>query len=103
MAETTDFGILRLIVSDVDKAVEVLREQNFAVMSTEVICLSCDNTPGSLAVILEYLAEEKIFIEYMYAFAQNDKAHVVIKPNDLKACLAVLDAKGCTVLKKGDL
>ena len=69
MAETTDFGILRLIVSDVDKAVEVLRAQNFAVMSTEVICLSCDNTPGSLAVILEYLAEEKIFIEYMYAFA----------------------------------
>lgn len=103
MAETTDFGILRLIVSDVDKAVEVLRAQNFAVMSTEVICLSCDNTPGSLAVVLEYLAEEKIFIEYMYAFAQNDKAHVVIKPNDIKACLSVLNAKGCTVLKKGDL
>ena len=103
MAETTDFGILRLIVSDVDKAVEVLRAQNFAVMSTEVICLSCDNTPGSLAIILEYLAEEKIFIEYMYAFAQNDKAHVVIKPNDIKACLAVLEAKGCTVLRKGDL
>ena len=93
----------RLIVSDVDKAVEVLRAQNFAVMSTEVICLSCDNTPGSLAIILEYLAEEKIFIEYMYAFAQNDKAHVVIKPNDIKACLAVLEAKGCTVLRKGDL
>ena len=56
MAETADFGILRLIVSDVDKAVEVLRQQDFAVMSTDVVCLSCENVPGSLAVILEYLA-----------------------------------------------
>ena len=96
-------GINMHAFSMAETTVEVLRAQNFAVMSTEVICLSCENTPGSLAVILEYLAEEKIFIEYMYAFAQNDKAHVVIKPNDLKACLAVLDAKGCTVLKKGDL
>ena len=70
MAETADFGILRLIVSDVDKAVDVLREKNFAVMSTDVVCLSCANVPGSLAVVLEYLAEEQIFIEYMYAFAQ---------------------------------
>ena len=71
MAETADFGILRLIVSDVDKAIEVLRAHDFAVMSTDVVCLSCDNVPGSLAVILEYLAKEQIFIEYMYAFAQK--------------------------------
>lgn len=98
MAETADFGILRLIVSDVDKAVEVLREQNFAVMQTDVVCLSCENTPGSLAVILEHLASEKIFIEYMYAFAQNDKAHVVIKPNNIEKCLSVLEKNNCIVL-----
>ena len=46
MAETADFGILRLIVSDVEKAVEVLRAKDFAVMSTDVVCLSCDNVPG---------------------------------------------------------
>ena len=103
MAETADFGLLRLIVSDVEKAVEVLRNQDFAVMSTEVVCLSCDNTPGSLAVILEYLAEENIFIEYMYAFAQEDKANVVIKPNDLQKCLDVLKAKSCNVLTKDKL
>lgn len=103
MAETADFGLLRLIVSDVDKAVEVLRQQDFAVMSTEVVCLSCDNTPGSLAVILEYLAAENIFIEYMYAFAQNDKANVVIKPNDLNKCLEVLKEKACSVLSKDQL
>lgn len=103
MAETADFGILRLIVSDVDKAVEVLRAHDFAVMSTDVVCLSCDNVPGSLAVILEYLAQEQIFIEYMYAFAQNDRANVVIKPNDLKHCLEVLQAHHCDVLTKDKL
>lgn len=100
MAETADFGILRLIVSDVERAVEVLRARDFAVMSTDVLCLSCDNTPGSLATILEYLAEEKIFIEYMYAFAQADSAHVVIKPNDLPRCLDILQQKKCTLLTK---
>lgn len=103
MAETADFGILRLIVSNVDKAIEVLRAHDFAVMSTDVVCLSCDNVPGSLAVILEYLAKEQIFIEYMYAFAQNDRAHVVIKPNDLSRCLEVLQAHHCDVLTKEKL
>lgn len=103
MAESTDFGILRLIVSDVDKAVEVLRSHDFAVMSTDVVCLSCDNVPGALAVILEYLAQEQIFIEYMYAFAQNDRANVVIKPNDLKHCVEVLQAHQCDVLTKDKL
>ena len=103
MAETADFGILRLIVSDVDKAVEVLREKNFAVMSTDVVCLSCANVPGSLAVVLEYLAEEQIFIEYMYAFAQADQAQVVIKPNDMSQCLKVLEAHHCHVLAKEEL
>lgn len=69
MAETADFGILRLIVSDVDKAVKVLRSYDFAVISTDVVCLSCVNEPGALAIILEYLAQEQFFIEYMYAFA----------------------------------
>lgn len=103
MAETADFGILRLIVSDVDKAVEVLRQQDFAVMSTDVVCLSCENVPGSLAVILENLAQEQIFIDYMYAFAQNDRAHVVIKPNDMARCLDVLKQHGCEVLLDKDL
>ena len=47
MAESTDFGILRLIVSDVEKAVEVLRAENFAVMLTDVVCISCPNVAGS--------------------------------------------------------
>lgn len=103
MSETTDFGILRLIVSDVDRATEVLRDANFSVVQTEVICLSCTNTAGALSVILDRLAEENIFIEYMYAFAQGDKANVVIRPNNLACCLNVLHRMDCSVLTPANL
>ena len=103
MAESTDFGILRLIVSDVDKAVEVLRAENFAVMLTDVVCISCPNVAGSLSAILECLAVEQIFIEYMYAFAQGDTANVVIRPNDLKKCVQVLEKCQCDILNKNNL
>ena len=103
MAETAEFGILRLIVSDVDKAVEVLREKDFAVMTTQVICLSCDNVSGALAVVLDYLAKEDIFIDYMYAFAQKESAHIVIKPNDIDRCIEVLKKHGCNILNMSQL
>lgn len=97
MAETTDFGILRLIVTEVEKAVEVLRNANFAVMLTDVVCISCPNVAGSLSKILERLAENDIFIEYMYAFAEGDKANVVIRPNNITECLKVLNECDCTI------
>ncbi|MBE6318518.1 MAG: ACT domain-containing protein [Bacteroidales bacterium] len=97
MAETTDFGILRLIVTDVERAVEVLRNENFAVMLTDVVCISCPNEAGSLSEILDHLAQNDIFIEYMYAFAEGDKANVVIHPNDLDKCVAELSKCQCNI------
>lgn len=97
MAESTDFGILRLIVSEVEKAVEILRENNFAVMLTDVVCIKCNNTAGSLSAILEKLAEQDIFIEYMYAFADGEYANVVIRPNDVEKCVAVLKNCNCNI------
>ena len=99
MAETTDFGILRLIVSEVDKAVEILRAENFAVMLTDVVCISCPNVAGSLSKILEELAANNIFIEYMYAFAEGDKANVVIRPNDIDNCVGVLKNSDCNIVE----
>ena len=100
MAESTDFGILRLIVREVDKAVEVLRNENFAVMLTDVVCISCPNEAGSLYTILDKLAEQEIFIEYMYAFAEGDKANVVIRPNDIEKCVQVLQECTCNITNK---
>ena len=90
MAETADFGLLRLIVPDVDKAVDVLRAASFAVMVTDVLCLSCTNTPGSLSAVLEKLASNNVFIEYMYAFSDGESANVIIRPDDIQTALKLL-------------
>ena len=90
MAETADFGLLRLIVPDVDKAVEALRAASFAVMLTDVLCISCPNVPGSLSAVLEKLASNDIFIEYMYAFSEGETANVVIRPTNVEAAVKVL-------------
>ncbi len=100
MAETTDFGILRLIVSEVDKAVEVLREANFAVMLTDVVCINCDNVAGALSSILDKLTDAGIFIEYMYAFAEGDQANIVIRPSNIDKCVEVLGSCACNVMNK---
>ena len=90
MAETADFGLLRLIVPDVDKAVEVLRSADIAVMVTDVLCVSCPNVPGSLSAILEKLASNDVFIEYMYAFSDGETANVIIRPNNIEDAVKVL-------------
>jgi hypothetical protein len=92
MAETADFGLLRLIVPDVDRAVEVLRSENIAVMITDVLCVNCPNVPGSLSAVLEKLASNNVFIEYMYAFSDGDSANVIIRPNNIDDALKVLQA-----------
>ena len=90
MAETADFGLLRVIVFDVEKAAEVLREASFAVMVTDVLCINCSNEPGALSAVLEKLASNDIFIEYMYAFSDGDFANVIIRPNKIEEAVKVL-------------
>ena len=90
MAETADFGLLRLIVPDVDRAVQVLRAENIAVMVTDVLCLNCPNVPGSLSTVLERLASNNVFIEYMYAYSDGDSANVIIRPNNIEDAVKVL-------------
>lgn len=99
LAENTEFGILRLIVSDVDLAVKVLKESHFGISITDVICIECPNVPGSLSAILGHLAKEDVFIEYMYAFSRCETANVVIKPSDIDKCLQILGDCNCSLLK----
>lgn len=99
MAETADFGLLRLIVPEAEKAEQVLREANFAVKLTDVVCINVTNVPGALSRILETLASNDIFIEYMYAFSEEDSANVVIRPNDVAKCVSVLQDCNCTLMQ----
>jgi len=103
IAENADFGILRSIVSDPDRAYKVLKENHFAVNITDVVGINCPNVPGALAKVLNYLSEAGVFIEYMYSFANNDSANVIIRPSDLETCIKVLTEKKVELLAASDL
>lgn len=103
IAENADFGILRCIVSDPDKAYQTLKENHFAVKFTDVVGINCPNTPGALAQVLNYLSERGIFIEYMYSFANGDSANVIIRPSNLEQCINILTEKKVDLLASSDL
>lgn len=103
IADNSDFGILRCIVSDPELALKVLREANYAVKMSDVIGFTCPNTSGSLAKILKYLSGSGVFIEYMYSFANGDVAHVVIRPTDLENCEKILSEYNVDVMSDRDL
>lgn len=90
LAESSDFGILRMIVSNADLAKKVLKEAGFAVKLTNVICFKCKNLPGSMNAVLEALAQEGVFIEYMYAFADGSQTNVVIRPTNIDDCVDIM-------------
>ncbi len=93
VAEGAEFGILRLIVSDPEAVRAILQEAGFAVNTTEVIGIQLPNVAGALSSVMEYLAAEDVFIQYMYAFSEGELASVVIRPTDIERCVATLE--GC--------
>jgi len=103
VAENSDFGILRLIVSDPDKAKNVLKERRYAVTVTDVVCLQCPNVPGSLAKAMKIITAEGIFVEYMYAFSFGAGALVVIRPDNLEKCIKVLTDNKLELLAASEL
>lgn len=103
VADNSDFGILRVIVSDPEKAQVVLKENKFAVSLTDVICLHTPNTPGALSIILKILEREDIYIEYMYAFSEGSGANVVIRPDKMEACIEALKKNKIELLAANDL
>ena len=103
VADTSEFGILRLIVSDHEKAFRVLKENNFSVNLTDVVCLNCPNQPGALAAALKILSENEVAIEYLYAFSVGESANVVIKPDNLDKCISVLTQHRMELVRASDL
>ncbi len=103
VADTSEFGILRLIVSDHEKAFRVLRENSFSVSLTDVVCLNCPNQPGALARALQILSDNEVSIEYLYAFSVGEAANVVIKPDLIDKCIAVLTEHQMELVRASDL
>ncbi len=84
--ENSDYGILRLITDNQYRAKEVLLSSSYAVSTTDVVYLECKDVPGELSQHMRKLAEENISIEYMYAFSDAGKAHVIIRTDDIEKC-----------------
>jgi len=101
LADTADFGILRLIVNRTDPAKQVLKESGFTVAKTEVIALEVPDAPGGLARILATLHGAGINVEYMYAFVQRsgDNAIIIFRFDELDKAIQVLLDAGVRVLK----
>ncbi len=100
LADTTDFGILRLIVNDTAKAKATLKEKGFTVGRTDVVAVEVPDRPGGLAQVLGILEEHEINVEYMYAFVQQSGANAVIifRFDDLDMAAGKLQEAGVTVL-----
>jgi hypothetical protein len=100
LADTSDFGILRLIVNDNDKAKEILSRQGFTVGKTDVVAVEVEDRPGGLHKILDVLFRANINVEYMYAFVQQsgDNAVIIFRFDNLDEAVKVLTANGVTVI-----
>ena len=96
IAETSDYGVLRLIADKPQEAATTLLEQGFILSMTPVVAVSVPDTPGGLAKVLDVLAKENIDVEYMYSvFGQVDGlAHMVFRVADTEKLIAVLKDNG---------
>jgi hypothetical protein len=101
LADTTDFGILRLIVSEKAKALEILKKAGFTVGMTEVVAVEVSDRPGGLAEILEQLGEEGVNVEYMYAFVEKsgDDAVVIFRFDEPDKAVAILQRNGVSIME----
>lgn len=94
LAESADFGILRMIVPEPEKAREILKNADFSAKLTEVLCVSCPHKAGSLAKTLKVLADANVNVEYMYAFSSGINAAAVIKTKNVNVATKVLESEG---------
>jgi len=101
LADTADFGILRLIVNDSDKARQAMKESGFTVAKTEVVALEVPDKPGGLSGILVALDKAAINVEYMYAFVQHSGANAIIifRFDDPDKAARILQEAGVRVLE----
>lgn len=100
IADTSDFGILRLIVDQPEKAFSVLRDKGFMASVTEVIALEIPDVPGGLSKVLSPLEKSGINIEYLYAFVQKRTADalILIRVEDIDSALRVLQENEIPVI-----
>lgn len=100
IADTKDFGILRLIVNNPDKAVKALKDAECTVKLTNVLAIVLEDKPGGLATVMDTLFDNSISVEYMYAFfsKQDGQAAVILRVDDNEKAAEVLQSAGVKLI-----
>ena len=105
ISESKDFGIIRLIVDDTDKAAQSLRSDEYIITITDVIALQIPDTPGGLTKIIYTLSEKEVNLQYMYGFTTSagEAACIVIRVDDNEHTEVLLKEIGVTLISENDL
>lgn len=105
LADTTDFGILRIIVNNPDVAVKALRDKGMTVSLTNVIAIGIADKPGGFAQAVKILSEADISIEYLYAFVSRSggTAYVILRVENNEKAIEVLKNAGFAILTQSDI
>ncbi len=105
LADTSDFGILRLIVNQTEKAINTLKDHGFTVMVSSVIAVAVPDTPGALGNLLSLMEHAGLNVEYMYAFVtkNQDQAVIILRFDDIDKAIETLMENDITVLDEGAL
>ena len=103
LADTSDYGILRLIVDKPREALTVLKKANFTLSETDVIAVEVSDKPGGLADVLNVLGNSGINVEYMYAFVEksSENAVMIFRIDDIDKAVKALKAGNVTILDHG--
>jgi hypothetical protein len=96
IADTADFGILRIVVDQPDKTLKALRDAGFTARATEVLAVEVEDKPGGLAKVMEIFKQNQVNIEYLYVSLEKnkDKAVVIFKVEDLKLGKKIVEEHG---------
>lgn len=100
MADTSEFGILRLVVDDPIKGKEALEENNFLVKITDIIGVEMNDTPGGLTTVLDVIKDNLIDLEYLYAFSHDkeEKAILLLHADDIDKLISVLSKNNIPIV-----
>lgn len=103
IAETADYGIVRMVVGRPEVAKQSLEKAGFSVSLTDVACVSMPDKPGGLYIILRILADANINVDYMYAFSSRDVALAVIRATDIQQVISILQKNEMELLRQNDI
>lgn len=105
IADTSEFGILRLIVTEPEKVKEVLEKNNFIVKITKVLAVSISDEPGGLNQVLRILDDANINLEYLYAFVEQKTYHaiVILKLEDMEKGIKILEEGNANIISPEEI